>query len=59
LGYISDTRDNVLNPLANDLLVGYGLGIDLVTYYDWVIRFEYSFNKKGESGFFIHFMPSI
>jgi hypothetical protein len=61
LGYVMDNRENnnIRNPLANDILVGYGLGVDVVTYYDFVIRFEYSFNKKGESGFFIHFMPSI
>ena len=57
--YVSDNRENVYNPLANQFLVGYGIGLDLVTYYDFVIRFEYSFNKMGESGFFIHFMPSI
>ncbi|OQX74252.1 MAG: hypothetical protein B6D61_11755 [Bacteroidetes bacterium 4484_249] len=59
LGYAIDTRDIDTNPLANQILVGYGIGIDFVTYYDFVVRFEYSFNKKGESGFFIHFMPSI
>lgn len=59
VAYVSDTRKNIYNPLANDLILGYGIGLDLVTYYDFVIRFEYSFNKMGESGFFIHFMPSI
>jgi len=59
VAYVSDTRQNVYNPLANDVILGYGIGLDLVTYYDFVIRLEYSFNKMGESGFFIHFMPSI
>jgi outer membrane protein assembly factor BamA len=59
LGYEVDNRSNVYNPLANEILVGYGIGLDFVTYYDFVVRFEYSFNKSGESGFFIHFMPSI
>jgi hypothetical protein len=58
-GYSIDNRSNVYNPLSNEILVGYGIGLDFVTYYDFVIRFEYSFNKMGESGFFIHFMPSI
>lgn len=57
--YVSDNRNNVYNPLANEIIIGYGIGIDVVTYYDFVVRFEYSFNKMGESGFFIHFMPSI
>jgi len=59
LAYVSDTRNNVYNPLANELNMGYGIGLDLVTYYDFVVRFEYSFNILGESGFFISFMPSI
>ena len=58
-GYVVDNRKNVYNPLANEINIGYGLGLDFVTYYDFVVRFEYSFNKLGESGFFIHFMPSI
>ncbi|MBN2173225.1 MAG: hypothetical protein JW731_03785 [Bacteroidales bacterium] len=59
MGYVVDNRDIDTNPLANRYLMGYGLGLDFVSYYDFVIRFEYSFNIKGESGFFIHFMPSI
>ncbi len=47
------------NTLQNDMLVGYGIGLNLVTYYDMVIRMEYSFNKMGESGFFLHFIASI
>jgi len=58
-GYAADNRNNVYNPLSNEILTGFGIGLDFVTYYDFVIRFEYSFNKMGESGFFIHFMPSI
>jgi hypothetical protein len=30
------------------------VGLDFITYYDLVLRFEYSFNKMKESGFFIH-----
>jgi len=59
LGYVFDNRNNVNNPMANEILPGYGIGLDFVTYYDFVFRFEFSFNKKGESGIFIHFMPSI
>ena len=47
------------NDLQNTLLVGYGAGINLVTYYDMVFRVEYSFNKMGESGLFISFIASI
>lgn len=47
------------NTLQNELLIGYGLGLNLVTYYDVVFRVEYSFNRMGESGLFIHFVASI
>ncbi len=47
------------NKLENSLLIGYGLGLDFVTYYDLVFRFEYSFNRMGEHGFYLHFMAPI
>jgi outer membrane protein assembly factor BamA len=59
LGYVFDNRNVSTNPLSNEILTGYGVGLDFVTYYDFVLRLEYSFNKMGESGFFISFMPSI
>ncbi|MEE4256392.1 MAG: POTRA domain-containing protein [Bacteroidales bacterium] len=47
------------NGLENTLLIGYGLGIDFVTYYDLVLRMEYSVNRMNEHGFFLHFMAPI
>ena len=38
---------------------GTGIGIDFVTYYDKVIRFEYGVNDMGETGLFIHFVAPI
>jgi hypothetical protein len=35
-------------------LFGYGAGIDLVTGYDAVFRFEYSINKQGLGNFFFN-----
>ncbi len=55
-GYVDDREsvnsDN--NYLGNSLLFGYGAGVDFVTYYDLAFRFEYSFNRQGEHGFFFH-----
>jgi len=42
------------NHLPNTWLVGYGVGLDFVTYYDTVMRFEYAWNGLGQNGFFIH-----
>ncbi len=46
------------NPYNNKMLYSWGLGIDFVTYYDMVLRFEYAFTSIGTNGFFIGFgMP--
>ena len=42
------------NSLVNTFLYSGGFGIDMVTFYDLVFRFEYSFNQLGESGIFFH-----
>jgi hypothetical protein len=57
--YVYKKNDDFNNSLVNNLLIGMGIGIDFVTYYDKVLRVEYSVNKKGDSGLFIHFMTSI
>ena len=42
------------NKLPNHLLWGYGLGLDLVVYYNKVFRLEFSRNRLGENGVFLH-----
>jgi outer membrane protein assembly factor BamA len=42
------------NTLNNIFLRTSGIGIDVVTFYDFVIRFEYSFNQLGQKGLFLH-----
>jgi outer membrane protein assembly factor BamA len=54
-GRVWDSRYAAANPLANTWLTGYGLGLDLVSSYDLVVRTEYSLNGLGEHGFFLHF----
>jgi hypothetical protein len=57
--YIDDQVGYEMNRLANEIQFGHGLSIDFVSYYDIVIRAEYSFNKFGESGLFLHFVAPI
>jgi hypothetical protein len=38
--------------LSDRLLFGTGVGFDFVTYYDTVLRLEFSANREGESGIF-------
>jgi outer membrane protein assembly factor BamA len=43
------------NSLTNRMLYTTGAGIDIVTFYDFVFRFDYSFNQLGQNGLFLHF----
>ena len=52
-GYV-DSEYTLSNNLTNEFLYSGGIGIDLVTYYDKVLRIEYSLNKFGEHGIFFH-----
>jgi outer membrane protein assembly factor BamA len=58
-GYVEDHQYSHYNNLANSFQCSFGGGIDFVTYYDLVFRVEYSVNKFGESGIFIHFSAPI
>lgn len=60
IGYVVSNVDNPLNnTLTNRILLGYGAGIDLFSFYDMVIRFEYSFNNIQQHGFFMEFKAGI
>jgi outer membrane protein assembly factor BamA len=50
---------NTSKPLNYTLLRSIGVGLDLVTYYDKVLRLEYTVNHFGQGGFFIHFESSL
>ena len=45
--------------LSNEMLRGGGVGIDIVTYYDSVIRLEYSTNKMLENRIYLAFTQDI
>lgn len=51
-GYVSDKQFGEENKLSNAWQYGYGLSADIVTYYDIIMRFEYAFNRIGESGLY-------
>jgi outer membrane protein assembly factor BamA len=55
-GFVNDRNNLPENArLTNKYLFGYGPGIDVVTLYDMVFRFEYSLNNQGEQAFFFNF----
>ena len=40
--------------LNNRLLHTYGMGVDILGYYDFVAQFDFSVNQLGEKGLFLH-----
>lgn len=42
------------NFLVNKMLYSAGFGIDILTYYDFTIKLEVTFNQLGENGLFLH-----
>ncbi|MFQ3577191.1 MAG: POTRA domain-containing protein [Cytophagales bacterium] len=60
LGY---THNPMIQPenskLMNRWLNGYGLGLDIVTFYDTSVRIEYSFNQFNQRGLFFHFSSDL
>jgi outer membrane protein assembly factor BamA len=61
-GYVSDNFEisrTYYNTLVNKMMFSTGAGIDFITYYDKVLRFDYSFNALGERGLFIHWKAAI
>jgi outer membrane protein assembly factor BamA len=58
-GYADDTLYAQENLLSNKWAYGYGLGLDITGFYDFIMRLEYSFNREKESGFFLHFKKAI
>lgn len=49
----SYTTYSTTSYLNNKLLYTWGFGIDILSYYDFAARFDYSFNQLGEKGLFL------
>lgn len=58
MGYVH-LEESLNNNLTNQFLIGGGSGIDWVTYYDIVIRTEYSINQFGNTNFNISFVSPL
>ena len=55
MGYVQNFDNYEKNLRLTDThLMGTGIGLDMHTLYDMVIRLEYSVNQEKETGFFIH-----
>ena len=59
-GYVDhEFTDPENQALSNKYLFGGGVGLDIVTYYDLVLRLEYSINDQGDTGFFVNVRADI
>ena len=52
-GYIYNTVRGE-DRLTNTLIYSAGIGLDLVTFNDFVIKIEWSFNRLGQNGLYLH-----
>ncbi len=58
VAYVAEKFYGDYNPYNNRLLYSWGVGLDFITYYDLVLRFEYAFTIIGTHGFYFGFgMP--
>ncbi len=48
-----------ISKFNNTLLLGAGVGLDIVTFYDVVIRLEYSYNLEKETNFFLNVRAAL
>jgi outer membrane protein assembly factor BamA len=49
--YSPDPQTNFLN---NRMLYSAGVGFDVITLYDFIVRFEWSFNQLGQNDLYLH-----
>lgn len=54
MGYVNNEFPGPTNTMVNRLQFSGGIGLDLVTYYDQVLRIDFAVNRYGETGFFFH-----
>ena len=58
VGYMQDSFYGQYNPYNNKFLYSWGLGVDFISYYDLVLRFEYVLTNINTHAFFFGFgMP--
>jgi len=42
------------NSLNNRMLYSCGIGLDIITHYDFTVKLEWSFNQLGQNGLYLH-----
>ncbi len=54
LGYAYSERPGNASKLTNTLLRSAGIGLDIISVYDLVIKIDYSVNQLGDKGVYLH-----
>ena len=52
-GYVYNPEPGT-NFLCNRMLYSAGVGLDIVTFYDFIVRLEWSFNQLGQNDLYLH-----
>jgi outer membrane protein assembly factor BamA len=52
-GYVHNPQPG-LNFLSNRMLYSAGIGLDILTAYDFTLKLEWTFNQLGQNGLFLH-----
>ncbi|GAB4041004.1 BamA/TamA family outer membrane protein [Spirosoma gilvum] len=59
-GYVRSTvAEQYQSNLANKLLIGTGMSLDIVTFYNLVLRFSGTINAQGTTGFFFNLAQEL
>ncbi len=59
-GYVDDRNTRDLNSrFSNKFLSGYGVGVDIATFYDLVFRTEFAINQEGQSTLFLNLQAAF
>jgi len=53
-GIVNEPTYLETNTLNNRWIYGYGPGLDIIMYNNWLFQIEYSFNQLGDKGVYIH-----
>ena len=54
LGYVYNDHSLNTNRLSNTLLRTVGIGLDIISIYDFVLKIDYSLNQLGDKGVYLH-----
>ena len=54
LGYVYSEKTLNQNKLSNTLLRTAGIGVDIISIYDFVFKIDYSVNQLGDKGLYLH-----